>query len=46
MQWIEYELPGITELPTDPLPTITSDQIAALSSTDVVALTSEQIGTL
>ncbi len=46
MQWIEYQLPGITELPTDPLPAITSDQIAALASSDVAALTSEQISTL
>ncbi len=46
MQWIEYQLPGITELPTDPLPAVTSGQIAALSSTDIVALTSEQISTL
>jgi hypothetical protein len=39
-QWIEYQLPDavISELPTDPLP--------ALTSTDVVALTSEQIGAL
>ena len=46
MQWIEYQLPGVTELPIDPLPAITSDQIAALSSTDVAALTSEQISSL
>lgn len=40
MQWVEYQLPDavISELPTDPLP--------ALTSTDVVALTSEQIGAL
>ena len=39
-QWVEYQLPGAvaSELPTDPLP--------ALTSTDVVALTSEQIGAL
>ena len=46
MQWIEYQLPSVTELPTEPLPAITSDQVAALSSTGVQALTSEQIGTL
>jgi hypothetical protein len=40
MQWIEYALPQtiVSELPTDPLP--------ALTSADVVALTSEQIGAL
>lgn len=39
-EWIEYALPQtvVSELPTDPLP--------ALASTDVAALTSEQIGVL
>ena len=39
-QWIEYQLPQtiVSELPTDPLP--------ALTSADVVALTSEQISAL
>jgi hypothetical protein len=44
-KWIEYQLPNavvgeapVVELPTDPLPTLTS--------ADVVALTSEQIGVL
>jgi hypothetical protein len=46
MQWVEYQLPGVTALPTDPLPAITSDQISAMTSADTQALTSEQISTL
>jgi hypothetical protein len=39
MQWIEYALPqSVYALPTEPLP--------ALSSTDVIAMTSEQISAL
>ncbi len=39
-QWIEYQLPNITEQVID------TEQVQALSSGDVIALTSEQIGTL
>jgi hypothetical protein len=43
-QWIEYQLPQNALI--DPLPAISSDQIAALSSTDIAALTTDQIGML
>ena len=42
MQWIEYALPTTIET----VEVISSYQIAALSSTDVIALTSEQISGL
>lgn len=43
-KWIEYQLPQNALI--DPLPAISSDQIAALSSTDIAALTTDQIGML
>lgn len=39
-QWIEYQLPNITEQ------VIETEQVQALSSSDVIALTSEQISGL
>lgn len=45
-RWVEYQLPVITELSTDSLSVITSDQVTALFSTNIGALTSEQISGL
>jgi hypothetical protein len=42
MQWIEYALPQTIET----VEVISSDQIAALSSSNIIALTSEQISGL
>jgi len=44
-QWIEYQLPQ-TVVGEAPVVELASDQIAAMSSTQTVALTSEQIGAL
>lgn len=44
-QWIEYQLP-YQEISTDSLIAMSSAQEGAISSTDVVAMTSEQIGML
>jgi hypothetical protein len=43
MQWIEYELPGV-EIQAEPV--LESVQIDALASSQVIAMSSEQIGGL
>lgn len=45
MQWIEYQLPNAV-VGEAPVVELVSDQVTVLASTDVVALTSEQIGAL
>ena len=44
-QWVEYQLPNAV-VGEAPVVELVGDQIAAMSSTQTVALTSEQIGTL
>ena len=37
-KWVEYQLPSVTDLPTEPLPVITTDEIIAIDSQQISAL--------